>query len=86
MKLKSNYVLHETGGETVLVAAGGAKFTGFVRGNDMLGVILKLLKTETTEEKLVADLRERYNAPDGLIESDVKKVLQMLRRADALDE
>ncbi len=86
MKLKSNYILHETGGETVLVSAGGTKFTGFVRGNDMLGVILKLLKTDITEEKLVAALRARYNAPDGLVESDVKKVLETLRKADAIEE
>ncbi|MCR5121373.1 MAG: PqqD family protein [Ruminococcus sp.] len=86
MKIRKNYILHSSDDQTVLVAAGGAKFSGFVRGNEMLGVILEMLRSDTTEEKLIGEMRSKYNAPEGLIESDVKKVLEILRKADALEE
>lgn len=86
MKLKKNFVMHDTGRETVLVPMGGTEFSGMVRGNRTLGVILSLLKEETTEAQLVSAMRDRFNAPEDVLERDVKRALGELRRIGALDE
>ncbi len=86
MKLKKEFITHNTDTESLLVPAGGAGFSGLVRGNRTLGEMLKLLKTDTTEAEIVKALRERFDAPEGIIERDVAKVLTKLRKIGALDE
>ena len=85
MKLKKDFIVHETGAETMLVATGSAKFSGLVKGNKTVGEILELLKTDTTEEKIINTLKSKYDAPEGAIESDVKKVVSELKKIGAID-
>ncbi len=86
MKLNPNYILHTIGEETVLVPVGKSAFSGLVRGNKTLGAVLELLQTETTEEKLIADMKACFSAPEGVIEQDVQNVLAELRKIGALDQ
>ncbi len=86
MKLKKEYITHDTETESLLVPAGGAGFSGLVRGNRTLGAILALLKEETTEEAVIAAMEERFDAPEEIIARDVEKVLSGLREIGALDE
>lgn len=86
MKLKKEFITHNTDSESLLVPAGGAGFSGLVRGNRTLGEILKLLKTETTEEQIVSALKARFDAPEGAVEKDVARVIAELRKIGALDE
>lgn len=86
MKLKNEYITHDTGTESLLVPTGRASFSGLVKGNKTLGVILALLKTETTEAEIMSALKSRYDAPEGAIERDVAKALSELRKIGALDE
>ena len=86
MKLNRDFLLHNTGTESVLVPTGKADFSGVVRGNRTLGAVLELLQTDTTEEKIISTLRDRFDAPEGAIEKDVTKALAELRKIGALDE
>ena len=86
MKLNHNFLLHTINGETLLVPAGKAQFSGIVRGNQTLGMILERLKTVTTEQELVAAIRSEFDAPEGAVENDVRTVLDKLRGIGALDE
>ena len=47
MKLKEEFISHNTDKESLLGAAGGAGFTGIVKGNKTLGAILDFLKKDT---------------------------------------
>ena len=85
MKLKKDFIVHDTGKEVMLVATGKAKFSGLVKGNAMLGKVLELLKSNTTEKQIVAKLRAQYDAPEGKIERDVRNVLTELKKIGALD-
>ena len=85
MKLKEEFLLHNTGDESILVPTGKAGFSGLVRGNKTLGAVLELLKSETTEEEIVSALRSRFEAPEGAIEADVAKAIAELRRIGAID-
>lgn len=86
MKLKKEFITHDTGSESLLVPAGGAGFSGLVKGNKTLGAILALLKEDTTEEAVIAAMKQRFDAPEAVITADVKKALSELRKIGALDE
>ena len=86
MKLNKDFITHQSDGEWFLIPVGGAGFSGIVKGNKTLGLILEQLKQDTTEEEIVAALRDRFEAPEGLIEDNVKEVLENLRGIGALDE
>ena len=86
MKLKKEFIVHDTGSETLLVPTGHVDWSGLVKGNKTLGAILYLLKTETTEEAIVDAMKMRFDAPDETIRGDINKVVTELRRIEALDE
>ena len=83
MKLKKEFITHDTGDESLLVPIGGAAFSGLV--NKTLGAILELLKEDTTEEGIVAAMRARFDGPEEKIAADVRKVLDALRKIGAID-
>ncbi len=86
MKLKKEFLTHDTGKESLLVPTGAAEFSGLVKGNKTLGAILALLKQETTEEGIVAAMKARFDAPEEVIARDVKKALTELRKIGAIEE
>lgn len=86
MRLKDEFLTHTSGGEAYLVPSGNLEFRGLVKGNETLGEVIELLKIDTTEIKIVKALREKYKAPAGTIEFDVKKALEVLRSVGALIE
>ena len=86
MKLKKGFIVHHTGTESLLVPVGGAGWSGVVRGNKTLGVILDLLKTDTTETAVINAMKKRFDVPREIIVRDVEKVLSELQKIGALDE
>ena len=85
MKLKSSFRSHNSAGESYLVPTADAAFSGMVKGNKTLGAIIEYLKEDTTEEQIVAAMRARFDAPEGAIERDVKRVIEELQKIDALE-
>lgn len=86
MILKAEFLTHTKGEEAYVVPSGDTDFKGLVKGNRSLGEVIELLKTDTTEARIVKALREKYNAPAGTIEFDVKKAVEVLRSVGALIE
>ena len=86
MRLKEKFLYQRTDSETTLVPAGGAGWSGVVMGNETLGVILDLLKKDTTEGAIIDAMKQRFDAPEGIITGDVRKALLELRKIGALDE
>lgn len=86
MKLKKEFISQNFGEESLLVPTGAAKFSGLVKGNRTLGVILEYLKKETSEDEIVVSLKERYDAAEDVLRRDVTRVLNELRNIGALDE
>ena len=86
MKLKPDFITHTANGEAILVPVGGSEFSGIVRGNATFGAILDCLKRECSEADIVAELQNRYDAPEEAIVRDVEKALFGLRSIGALDE
>lgn len=86
MKLNKNFLVHKTGKETVIVPTANAGFSGVVQGNETLGVILDLLKENTTQQKIIDTMTEQYDAPREKIEKDVADVIGMLKQIGAINE
>ena len=86
MKLKKEFITHDTDSESLLVPTGAAGFSGLVKGNKTLGAILSLLKKDTTEEEIVSAMKARFDGPEEMIVRDVRKALSELRRIGAIEE
>ena len=86
MKLKESFISYDSDKESFLVPTGAADFAGVVKGNKTLGVIVELLKSETTEVGIIDAMCERFEAPRELIARDVKIAVENLRKIGALDE
>ena len=86
MKLKDEFITHNSRNEALLVPAGGSRFAGLVRGNRTLGAILDLLKQDTDEASVIAAMQAHFDAPAEVIAADVRHAISELRRIDALDE
>ena len=86
MKLKKEFIVHNTGNETLLVPASGASFYGVVKGNKTFGAILALLGQDHSEAELVRAMAEQFDASEAQIARDVSKAVAELRKIGALDE
>jgi methyltransferase-like protein len=85
MKLKKEFITHTSGDEQLMISAGGS-FNGMVRSNKTAAFIIDMLKEETTKEKIVSAMLERYDADEAVISADVDKVIDALRGIGAIDE
>ncbi len=84
MKLHSEFLSHENNGEAYLVPSVKVPFAGVVRGNKTLGMILELLRNDTTEQEIVNAIRKDYDAPEGVVERDVHTAIENLRSVGAI--
>lgn len=86
MKLNEDFVLHNISGETLLIPTAAAPFHGLGEGNETVGVILKCLTEDTTEEKIVDALAAEFTGDREEMTEDVRSVIAKLRNIGALDE
>ena len=85
MKLKDTYITHDSDGEQILLDTSGS-FAGLIRNNKTAAFIVECLKEETTQEKIVEAMFEKYDAPKDVLAKDVSEVIEKLRKVGALDE
>lgn len=85
MKLKDNFITHETDGEQIMVSAGGS-FAGMVRSNATAAFIVDCLKTDTTEAEILEKMLGKYDADKSVMAKDIKGVIEKLRKIGAIDE
>lgn len=74
--------------QNVVVAIGSAAkdFKAMLFLNETGAFIWKLLEKGTTEDKIISDLSEEYDAERTQIESDVKEILKKLIEVGVIDE
>lgn len=86
MKLKKNILIHKIDDTLFLVPVGAEAFSGIIRNNKTAGFIVNLLRTETTEEEIIAEMCARFDASGDKIAADVREVLATLRSIHVLEE
>ena len=85
MKLKDTYITHDSDGEQIMLDTSGS-FAGLIRNNKTAAFIVECLKDDTTQEKIVEAMFEKYDAPKEVLAKDVSDVIEKLRKVEALDE
>ena len=85
MKLKDTYITHDSDGEQILLDTGSS-FAGLIRSNKTAAFIVECLKDDTTQEKIVEAMFEKYDAPKDVLAKDVSDVIGKLRKVGALEE
>lgn len=85
MKLKDTYITHDSDGEQILLDTSSS-FAGLIRNNKTAAFIVECLKEDTTQEKIVEAMFEKYDAPKDVLAKDVADVIEKLRKVGALDE
>ena len=85
MKLKESYITHDSDGEQILLDTSSS-FAGLIRSNKTAAFIVECLKEDTTQEKIVEAMLEKYDAPKDVLAKDVSAVIEKLRKVGAIDE
>ena len=85
MKLKGTYITHDSDGEQILLDTSSS-FAGLIRSNKTAAFIVECLKEDTTQEKIVEAMFEKYDAPKDVLAKDVSAVIEKLRKVGAIDE
>ena len=86
MKLKPDFITQTVDGTQLMVAIGEEDFNGIVRSNKTAAFIVDQLKTDTTKERIVDAVYEKYDAPRETIAADVDKIINTLRRIRAISD
>lgn len=88
MKLKNGIVTNSIDGESFAIATGEAAkdFNGLVKNNPTAAFIFELLKTEQTEDSIVAVMLEKYEVDEPTVRADVKELLALLKSKNLIED
>ncbi len=88
MKLKNGIVTNSIDGESFAIATGEAakEFNGLVKNNPTAAFIFELLKTEQTEDSIVAAMLEKYEVDEPTVRADVKELLALLKSKNLIED
>ncbi len=88
MKLNKDLMLGNIDGRDFAVATGelAGKFNGIINNNPSANFIFNLLKTEQTEDSIVAAMLEKYEVEEAVVRADVRELLELLRGEGLLEE
>ncbi len=84
MKLKKEFITHDSDGEQILVSSDTKAFSGMVRSNQTAAFIVNRLKEETTLDGIVDAMAKEYDAPRDVMKRDVARVVEQLRSIGAI--
>ena len=88
MKLKYIFVTNKVADRIVAVAVGedANKFSGFIKMNDTGAYIFNMLKSDVTEDEIVASIEREYDGADSeQIRNTVKAFIVKLRESDVIE-
>lgn len=86
MKLRKDFITHESNGEHITVTAGNTAFNGLVRSNKTAGFIVECLKENVTKEEIIHKMLDKYDACEETITKDVDMILARLQEIGAIDD
>ena len=86
MRLKDDFILHNTGEDFVIIATGEAtkNFNGIIKLNNMGGEIVGLLTTDISEEEIIKAIVEKYEVDYDTAKEDIKNILDSLKKAGVI--
>ena len=86
MKIKDIFEEEVIGSDKVMVSLDNNVLNGIVRANETASYIISCLKYDTTEDKIVQNVCNRYNVDIELARKGVVKTLLQLKDLNLLEE
>lgn len=86
MRLKDDFILHNTGEDFVIIATGEAtkNFNGIIKLNNMGGEIVSFLSNDISEEDIIKAIVEKYEVEYDTAKEDIRNLLDSLRKAGVI--
>lgn len=86
MRLKDDFILHNTGEDFVIIATGEAtkNFNGIIKLNNMGGEIVSFLSNDISEEEIIKAIVEKYEVEYATAKEDILNLLDSLRKAGVI--
>lgn len=86
MRLKDDFILHNTGEDFVIIATGEAtkNFNGIIKLNNMGGEIVSFLSNDISEEEIIKAIVEKYEVEYEIAREDILNLLDSLRKAGVI--
>lgn len=86
MRLKDDFILHNTGEDFVIIATGEAtkNFNGIIKLNNMGGEIVSFLSNDISEEEIIKAIVEKYEVEYATAKEDIRNLLDSLRKAGVI--
>jgi hypothetical protein len=87
MKIKSDYVIREVAGSSVVVPTGSASvdFSGMITLNSTAAFLWKQLAEDKTEQELLTALLQEYDTDEATAKADLSEFIHMLKAAGLLE-
>lgn len=87
MRLKKGVLQRKTGDTIALVVNGGASsFSGVLHSNPTAAFIIKCLKHNTNEKRILAKMKRRFDGDSDEMLEDIRMILDELRKAGVIEE
>ncbi len=88
MKVKSDFVLKDVAGQSIVAPAGDAAitFNAMITLNGSGAFLWRTLEGGASEEELVSALLAEYEVSEETARIDVKKFIEKMREANLLDD
>lgn len=86
MRINPDFILREIAGECVLIPTGEAarNFSGLIALNSTGKFLFDLLQNDMTEERLVFEMLEIYDADETEVRRDINLFLTALREKNMI--
>ena len=87
MKLKKG-VLQRKKGDCIslVINDSGNSFCGVIHSNSTAAFIIKCLKHKTTEKRILAKMKRKFDGDSDEMLADIRSVVDELRRTGVIDE
>lgn len=87
MRLKKGVLQRKTNDSVSLVVnRDDGSFSGVIHSNPTAAFIIKCLKHNTTEEKILAKMKRKFDGDPEEMREGIRLILDELRKADVIDE
>lgn len=88
MKIKDGFILKDVAGSKIVIATGKQKldFNGVITFNSVGADVFMLLDGTNTVEDIVKKISEDYDVSAEIVQTDVERLIEKMRKYNLIDE
>ncbi len=88
MKIKDGFILKNVAGSKIVIATGDQRmnFNGVITFNDVGAVVFDMLDGTNSIEEISKKISTDYDAPYEVVEADVVKLIEKMKKHGLVEE